>query len=390
MRFEKEKSPEALGGLSGLDGDKQPGEAVCDSDYNTKRGRGKSENELPLGNTTVNVTTHSKTSNKFKKWKLLRQVQEILEGSNYRVLDCQKRIGQVQVLKGSDGCYIGGIVSCGSVWLCPVCNRRIAAERGEMIRQASRSGRSMVMLTLTLQHHKGDSLEDVLNALKEAARGMKTGGWWTRFKRDYNLVAYVTSYEITYGQNGWHPHVHMLLFFDIFPDMDDLWEKLVWRWVSVVEKTGRYASKYHALDVQEAEAEGAADYMTKWRGGVSYELTGQSSKGRTFWDLVNQEKRDLVREYASATFGLKSMTWSHHAKEILGTEDVEKTDDVPDVIADIPNVVWEKIRQHALQGYTLELAEVNQDALQQFFDLVWENARAVGADEVREAENDVR
>lgn len=312
-----------------------------------------------LGNTGSNVS-------KLSKWQLLGMVKDLLCGTGYAVLRCQNPIGQVQIKRGSEGACFGGIATCKSVWLCPVCNLRISAERGDMIRQSQDKGFHMAMLTLTLQHDKGDDLDDVLGALKSATREMKSGGFWIKLKKDFGIVAYPTACEITYGQNGWHPHMHMILFFDGFPDLDVLFQILVDRWAHVVDKVGRYASKDHGLDLIKTDAEQGADYVTKFRSNLAYELTGQFNKGKTFWELVQQGRRDLVLEYADATFGLKSLTWSHHAKEILGIKEKEIEDQDLEVLANISNKVWQVIRSHALQGFVLELAEIDQDALKNY------------------------
>jgi len=314
---------------------------------------------VSLGNTVSNVT-------KPTKWRLLAMVKDLLAGTRYGVLRCQNPIGQVQVKRGSEGACFGGIATCKSVWLCPVCNLRISAERGDLIRQTADKDFYMAMLTLTLQHDKGDPLDDVLGALKSAARELKRSGMWGRLKKDFNIVAYPTACEITYGQNGWHPHMHMILFFDGVPDLDVLFQILIDRWAHVVKKVGRYASADHGLDLSKTDAEQGADYITKFRSNLAYEMTGNYNKGKTFWELVQQGRRDLVLEYADATFGLKSLTWSHHAKEILGIEEKEIEDQELEVLANIPDDVWNVIRSHGLQGFVLELAEINQDALNNY------------------------
>lgn len=317
--------------------------------------------ERSLGNTGVNVS-------KLTKWQLLSRVQAMLAGTDYGVLRCQKTLGQVQIIKGSKGSWFAGVVSCKNIWLCPVCNLRISAERGDMIRQTQEKGFYMAMLTLTLQHNQGDELDDIFGALKSAVRDLKTGGVWARLKKEFQIVAYVTAYEITYGQNGWHPHVHIILYFDGVPDRDDLFQKLTDRWLHVVEKVGRYASSDHGLNLSKTDAEQGADYITKFRSNLAYEMTGTYNKGKTFWELVQQGKRKLVLEYAHATYRLKTLTWSHHAKKILGIKktDVKDDDENIEVLANIGDNLWRVIRSRCLQGFILELAEIDQDGLHRY------------------------
>lgn len=342
---------------------------MSDLNYNTQKVIDKGRE--PLGNTSIKYS-------KISKWQLLRMVQEILEGFDYAVLNCQKQIGQVQVKRGNEGSFIGGIISCDSVWLCPVCNLKKSAQRGNLIRQTDNNGFYQVMLTLTLQHDISDSLGDLLSALKDASSELKQGGFWQRIKKEFKIKAYITSTEITFGLNGWHPHIHMILYFDGIPDIDILWEKLVQRWIHVCGKVGRYASRFHSLNLTRSSGDRSADYMTKFRGGLSYEMTGQfnksSGKGLTFWDLVRRRDRKKVIEYAESTFGLKSMTWSHNAKSILGIEEENLNDDDEiEVLADIPDKVWNLIRSKALQGVVLELAELDQGKLKEYLDILESN-----------------
>lgn len=326
-----------------------------------------------LGNTTVNVSPFERDENnlsliskkdtiKDKKWMLLNKVQELLKNTNARVLRCQKTIGKVEIQRSGDVSRLGGVMACGSVWLCPVCSQRIAFERCKMIRQASQSGFNMLLVTATLQHNKGDALSVLLDALKEALRKLKQGKWWKTFRERFGVEAYVSSYEITYGLNGWHPHSHILIFVSKQIDIDEFWQRLKEKYVKVVSKVGHYASLHHGLDVEKAD-ENAGDYLTKWSLGS--ELTGQFSKngkGLTFWDLVESERKQLVVEYAQATYGLKSLTWSHGAKEILGVKDfkVEKDDDWV-TVASVSDALWKVIRSEALQGVVLRLAVLDDN-----------------------------
>jgi len=326
-----------------------------------------------LGNTTVKVSLLKQDENnlsliskkdtiKDKKWILLNKVQELLKNTNSRVLGCQKTIGLVEIQRSKDASRLGGVMACGSVWLCPVCSQRIAFERCEMIRQASQSGFYMFLITATLQHNKGDALEALLKALKEALKKLKQGKWWLDFRERFGVEAYVSSYEITYGLNGWHPHSHILIFVSKKIDIDEFWQRLKEKYVKVVSKVGHYASLHHGLDVEKAD-ENAGDYLTKWSLGS--ELTGQFSKngkGLTFWDLVESERKELVIEYAQATYGLKSLTWSHGAKDLLGVKDfeVEKDDDWK-TITSVSDGLWKVIKSQALQGVVLRLAVLDDD-----------------------------
>jgi len=320
----------------------------------------------PLGNTTVKVSTFNKSS---RKWQLLNKVQYHLRFTHARVLNCQKTIGRVEFQRSGDVARLSGVMACGSVWLCPVCSQRIAFERCEMIKQASKSGFEMLLITATLQHKKSDGLQELLTGLKGALRKLKQGRWWLDFKERFGVEAYVSSYEINYGSNGWHPHSHILVFVSQVIDINEFWERLKARYVKVVERVGQYASIHHGLDVEQAD-ENAGNYITKWSLGS--ELTGQFAKsGYSFWDLVEVGRENLILEYAQATRGLKSLTWSHGAKELLGVKDfeVQKPKDW-ETVASVSAAIWKVIKSQALQGVCLELSVLDDSgqALNDYLD----------------------
>jgi len=319
-----------------------------------------------LGMLTVNVSPfNDKLKNNIidakkeafndKKWQLQRAVKKMSENTNLRVLDCMNSLGKVEVLRSGENSKFGGVMFCDSVWLCPVCSQRIAYERGELIKETFKKGFNLLLVTATLQHDKSDKLKDLLEGLKDALRKLKQGKWWKTFRERFGVEAYVSSYEITYGKNGWHPHSHILVYVSKEVDIDDFWQRLVNKYVSLVEKTGHYASVYHSMDVQKAD-EKAGQYLTKWSLGSEL-AEGYKKSSKTIWDLVNENRKDLFLEYAYATKGLKSLTWSHNAREILGVKDFEV--EYPqewETIAYISSDVWRVIRENSLQGVCLRLA----------------------------------
>ena len=342
----------------------QPEHELCTLDY-----------QEPLGNTTVKVSARrERIENHDKKWWLARKVKQLLSGTGYRVLNCQKAIRtQVEVQKSADGeaSRIDGVMLCGSVWLCPVCAQRIAYERSLMLKQANQAGYKMVLVTATLQHSRTDSLKELLKALKSALKALKSGRWWQGFREKYGVVAYVSSFEITYGVNGWHPHCHMLFYLSGEVDAEEFGSAFRERYVELIEREGSYASYYHSVDVRKADSD-ASSYLTKW--SLSEELTGSFAKsgaGKTFWQLVEDGRAELVREYAEATFGLKALTFSQGAKKLLGIENfsIEQPQEWV-TVAEVSVEAWRVVCDKALQGVCLELALYPDDgeALQMFIE----------------------
>jgi hypothetical protein len=331
---------------------------------------------VDLGNTGIKVSA----SQKIGKYALLRQVQTVLDGSDFAVLSCQKMHQNfASVMRSGDDAYFTGIITCKSVWLCPVCAERIICERIGQLKDALSSGYKTVMVTVTLHHDRSDDLADLLRCLKSAVKKLKSGRWWSTFKDRWGVVAYVSSYEITWGDLfGWHPHAHILLFLDTDTiDVETIWSELITKYVGIIDRLGGYASRHHSVDVTQGDDD-VKDYLCKHVSvddGLVLEMSSTDTKdgrmgSKTFWDLVYLSNFfgyavDLVKEYASATFRLQSMIWSRGAKDVLGFSDPQDRDD-GQLVTLIPRPTWEVIRTHAMQDFVLTLAVQDDDQLKDY------------------------
>lgn len=103
-----------------------------------------------------------------------------------------------------------GLLRCGHVWTCAPCSQRIRARQAARISDAiSWLGGTWAMVTLTLRHNAGMPLHALLRCTKHCWRRM-------RQRRDLRdlwkavAIAPITATEITHGENGWHPHLHII------------------------------------------------------------------------------------------------------------------------------------------------------------------------------------
>lgn len=114
--------------------------------------------------------------------------------------------------------YWKGIKTCGSVWCCPVCARRILRRKGrklqEIITEHRRAGGEAYLVSGTIPHHAGQTTYEVAEAVLESCRFLFRGSPWERWADRIGLVAKVRAIDGTYGPNGPHPHVHILLLTD--------------------------------------------------------------------------------------------------------------------------------------------------------------------------------
>jgi hypothetical protein len=188
-------------------------------------------------------------------------------------------------------------------------------------------------MTLTLQHKMGDDLSELIAALKSSWRKTKSGAPWVRQVEKMGLEHYVTSIEFTYGQHGWHPHLHVLFF--VAPGRSDSDLEVFREWVSMrfgsyLAKSGKYTSPIYGVNVIRGE-KSIGDYVSKW--GVDYEVAKSNVKssgsGDTPFQLLerfasgDRVAGSLFVEYAHATKGLNQLVWSRGAKGFFGVDDMD-------------------------------------------------------------------
>lgn len=141
--------------------------------------------------------------------------------SGKRTRNCRsKRVAPiVQVQRDNDRVTVRGLETCASVWACPCCAALIYARRATELTQALErwSGFQPLMMTLTVRHGRTDALRFLRKGLGRAWRIFWSGRGGQERKTLLDIRYHVRAQEVTYGDNGWHPHLHAFLFCG--PDM---------------------------------------------------------------------------------------------------------------------------------------------------------------------------
>ena len=254
--------------------------------------------------------------------------------------------------------HVRGLMRCCSVWVCNPCSMRVALQRKSDLLAAVDNNRVRFLplhVTYTARHAASDRLAKQLHALTEAYRRMRSGRWWQGFKTVAGVVASVRATEITYGENGWHPHFHELLFTEVgagFADEQELEifagqieNMLTDRWMQTLKAEGLTGERQYALTVR-ARSGNIADYISKYghlpaenrnNWTVAHEVTMQQAKkaggidGLTPWEILwiagqgSRQAASLWKEYVEATKGRSQLQWSRGARDLLGVS--ETTDD---------------------------------------------------------------
>ena len=252
---------------------------------------------------------------------------------------CRWRVAPQVSVHGAPGgtAHFSGTERCASIWACPVCSPVIRAGRAEDISAAVEKHRSQggkfLFLTLTLRHYAQDALDLTLNAALQAWTKLIAGSPWQRQKNSLGIQGYVRSVEITRGKNGWHPHVHALIFLEQTPSDEALETFENWistRWADKIVSLGAsMPSREHGVDIRRADdASTLALYLSKVQEKkISMELArGDLKDGRggsiNPFDLLDQPIQDATSrglwiEYVIATKGRRAITWSNGLRDSL-------------------------------------------------------------------------
>ncbi|WP_228307198.1 protein rep, partial [Acinetobacter baumannii] len=265
-----------------------------------------------------------------------------------RVCNClKKRIDkqkqrEVKYNENRKKAHYANVQRCGSIWSCPVCAKQITEKRREELKKGLETWKnvhrgSVMLLTLTFSHSQSESLKSLLERQRKAYKIFLETTKVKEIFKHFGVKYKIRSLEATYGQNGWHPHFHILLlgYFKIEDLMfRDLLAEL---WIKSCIRAGLNApSMTHGLDLRDGTY--ADQYVSKW--GIESELTkGHVKKGRnggfTPFDLLQlslynetifeKDCGKLFQEFAIAMKGSRQLVWSRGLKALLDLD--EKTDE---------------------------------------------------------------
>lgn len=320
---------------------------------------------------------YSDEQRRLGRWEMQAAARKLLDSPRLRACYRQPLEEHVRVYRRRESAstYYRGLRVCGKVWECPVCSAKVSErKRLELLRAIdlhTATGGAVMLLTLTVPHAREDSPFWLLGRLLEAYRKFGQGKRaWTAQVPGY--VGSVRALEVTHGDmNGWHPHLHVLVFLAETPgNVKDLEAKLLDHWRTVTLRNGLGEVNGNGLRLEDGLK--AGKYATKW--GPADEMTRAHmkmgrKKGRTPWamlaDYVQGDKRAgaLFVEFTQAFRKRSQLQWSRGLRDRLGLV-VEKTDEeLAEEIAlqedelrakfTVPD--WKLICRHELRGLVLEL-----------------------------------
>lgn len=274
--------------------------------------------------------------------------------------------------------HYGGLQTCSSVWACPVCSAKISerrrAELQTLIASHEAAGGVVLLVTRTVPHERKDDLDELLDQISKAEAGYKSHRDYKTLMRACGLVGTVRAVEVTHGHaNGWHPHVHELVFLSMPVNLADLEDDLSRLWQGAALRAGLdLPSRAHGLTVQDGSK--AAKYASKW--GLESELTQWHRKhgkieSRTPFDLLRAVMTDddawaaqLFRVYVDAFHGRHQLQFSRGLKHRYQIEDVSdealvlRQDEDAILLGNLDLEQWKIVCKTNQRGALLEVAAV--------------------------------
>jgi hypothetical protein len=263
--------------------------------------------------------------------------------------------GAITVRCKDDVHHYAGMSTCGSGWACPVCAAKIryhrADEASRAVVSALNQGMESLFVTRTIPHSAEDKLGVTLGLLAEGRRYVFNQKVVKVVRKAAGHIGGISSKEITYGFNGYHPHSHDIELYEHevtladFAALSSVYYEYLNRFYSRNGFDG--LSRSHGVRVEQVQVDGAAlaRYVSKVQEGASIrlhaaqELTRSDLKqGRAgslmpfdiacgFFETGDMELLELYHEFERETFGRSVIRFTKGLRARLLPHETEQTDE---------------------------------------------------------------
>jgi hypothetical protein len=287
--------------------------------------------------------------------------------------------------------FYHGLQACGMPWTCPVCAAKIAERRrievAAAIAAAKALGLQVWLLTLTIRHGAGDDLREITDQMHRAYSHLFRGKAGSALRDSLGMVGTIRALEVKHRiKNGFHPHFHVLVFFDPSRSDPAAWAKLPGIWIKRCTSAGLPPP---TLDrgCRVDPGDHAARYVAKGVWGLESEITHGAFKSdgegdsRTPFDLLrdyrNGDKQAgaIWVAYREAMEGRRQLYWSNGLRKLLNQVELSddeilrsKDDEASALLATITGPQWKAIYRKRMESTVLDLAESDPAALLVFLD----------------------
>jgi hypothetical protein len=301
----------------------------------------------------------------------------------------QPRLTDVEVWRSREHrtAHYSSLQVCSSVWACPVCAAKISERRRvellKAIEQHEVNGGQVLLLTLTNPHTRTDDLPAMLKAQALAMSRFNSTKSAKKLWDSIGCIGTVRAWEVTHGNNGWHPHFHLLLFVRSGLDLQEVQSRFYAIWSNCCRLAGLpIPSELHGVRLDDGAK--AAKYVSKGLWGLDSEMTkGHIKKalkgGRSPFDLLRSYLNDhdkqagaLFVEYAKAFKGKRQLVWSKGLKALFAVDEqtdeetAARVEDDAYLLGRIAFDDWVRILKADVRGEVLELARHDWEAVERF------------------------
>lgn len=181
-----------------------------------------------------------------------------------------------------------GVMTCNSVHACPVCSGKIRIEKRVKIERALRIGARVAamfngarprMLTVTLRHDGSESLLSLRKGVLGAWRRLRKNGTVQRIWKK-RVFGSVRAIEVTHGENGWHPHLHIVLLTTEWSAAELAILERAWC-DAVLDELGEQAEPERTIGLRWTEERPNTAYYLSKLGLEMTHVAAKRAKGRT-------------------------------------------------------------------------------------------------------------
>jgi hypothetical protein len=280
--------------------------------------------------------------------------------------------------------HFGCLQTCGSVWDCPICAIKISERRrvDEVLPAMTRwieqggsdgQGGQCLLLTLTHPHSKTDVLADLLKSEQKAMKSMRESRIFKDLLTDCGCIGTIRAWEVTHGENGFHPHFHIIFFVRTCLDLIELKERFYLAWANACRLAKLPIPSVLGFDLQDGSH--AHNYVSKGVWGLDHEITKghlkKSKAGRSPMDLLRSYAFDkdkqagaLFIEYSKAFHGKRQLTWSPGLKayfkigEKTDEQIAAEQDDQAIELGFFDDPTWKLVLKYKMRGEIIELGRL--------------------------------
>jgi hypothetical protein len=262
----------------------------------------------------------------------------------------------VAVHRGNDGTsHVSGVETCGSIWSCPVCAAKIRNHRADEVARGLAKhigdGGGALLVTLTLPHAAGDKLQKTITLVSDGFRAVNAGRAYGEDRGAFGILGHIRAFEVTHGDNGWHPHLHVVVALDrpatrnVADAIQARWQARWDRWLLRQGWRATVAGIGVRVDRVRRDASAVGAYLAKLQEGdkldrsVGNEIARADLKsgrqgGRVPFEILADFGSDgldddlqLWHEYQLATKGRSAIRWSKGLRAALLADEDELSDE---------------------------------------------------------------